>query len=139
MILHLAGRIPYDDLNTVAATVRLSAIVDGLEMQSDESRSFLNLDTGEVETVTLDLLNAAEEGEDEEPELLEWQEEGWELAKRIVGSDRFEQLPTKFDIHEWEIMERFSYSVGSDRVRGELQDAIHGSGLSGQERSGGID
>ena len=112
----------------MAATVRLSAIEDALEMQTGESRSFLNLDTGGVETVSLDLLSAAEDGEDEEPNLPESQDEEWELVKTIVASDRFRRLPTQFDIHEWEIMERFSYSVGSERVRVELLDAIHGCG-----------
>jgi hypothetical protein len=40
------------------ATVRLDEIVDALEIQFDESSSFLDLDTGEVETVSRDLLRA---------------------------------------------------------------------------------
>ncbi len=109
-------------------TVRLSAIVDGLETQTGESYSFLNLDTGVVETVSLELLSAAEDGGDEPPNLPEWQEEEWELVKKIVSGDRFEALPTKFDIHEWEIMERFSRSLRSERVRNDVLAAIHGSG-----------
>jgi len=57
-------------LEAMAATVRLSDIVDALEMQFDESSSFLDRDTGQVETVSHELLGAAEEsGEDEEPDL----------------------------------------------------------------------
>jgi hypothetical protein len=52
------------------ATVRLSDIVDALEMQLGESSSFLDRGTGRVETVSRDLLCAAEEsGDDEEPDL----------------------------------------------------------------------
>ena len=65
------------------ATARLSDIVDALQMQFDESPSFLDLDTGEVETVSRDLLLQAEESADDEPDLPLWQRPEWELAKRI--------------------------------------------------------
>ena len=70
----------------------------------------------------------AEESFDEEPDLPEWQKREWETVKRIVSTDRFVRLPTQFDIHEWSIMEDFSHSVGSDRIRAELLNAIHGRG-----------
>jgi len=93
------------------ATVRLNDIVDALEMQFDEYSSFLDLDNGHVETVSHDLLREAEEsGDDEEPDLPIWQKPQWESAKRIVSTDRFRKLPTKFEVHEWAIMHYFSYS-----------------------------
>jgi hypothetical protein len=105
----------------MAATVRLKDIVDELEMQFDEQLSFLDLDTGQVETVSRDLLGMAEEGDaEEEPELPEWQEGEWEVAKRIASSDRLVRLPTQFDVHEWSIMEEFSLSVESERIRESL-------------------
>lgn len=115
------------------ATVRLSdivdAIIEALEMQFDQFRSFLDLDTGEVLTVSKDLLSEAEECEDDEaPDLPKWQEAEWEKAVRIVSNDRFVKLPTKFDVHEWSIMEEFSDSVESDRIRQDLLHAIHGAG-----------
>jgi hypothetical protein len=111
------------------ATVRLDEIVDALEIQFDESSSFLDLDTGEVETASHDLLRQAEESSnDEEPDIPEWQKQEWEIAKRIVSSDRFQKLPTKFDVHEWAIMEDFGRSVESGRIREDLLRAIHGVG-----------
>ena len=50
------------------ATARLNDIIDGLEMQFDESSSFYP-DTGQVETVSHALLPEAEESGDEEPDL----------------------------------------------------------------------
>ena len=47
------------------ATVRLSDIVDALEMQFAESSTFLDRDTGKVETVSHDLLREAEESGDD--------------------------------------------------------------------------
>ncbi len=80
-------------------TARLQDIVGALEMQFDESLSFFDRDTGQVETMSRDLLSAAEEGEDDED--VDVPDEEWEMAKLIVSSrDRFLRLPTKFDVHE---------------------------------------
>ena len=123
-----SGTGQYDGFEAMPATVRLNDIVDALEMQIDESSSFVDCDTGKVVTVPHDLLRAAEESGDEQPDLPEWQKEELEIAKRIVSTDRFQELPTKFDIHEWVIMQNFSCSVESDSVREDLSHAIHGAG-----------
>ena len=108
------------------STVRSDDIVDALEMQGDDYLSFLDLDTGEVETVSRELLGQAEESdEDEEPDD---EDPDWAIAKRIASSGRFVKLPTKFDVHEWEIMREFADSVGSTRIREDLLGAIHGAG-----------
>lgn len=104
----------------MSSTVRLKDIADALEMQFDESSSFLDLDTGRVETVSNDLLR-----EGERPDLPAWQKQEWEIAKRIVSTDRFQQLPTRFEVHESAIMQDFSNSVASDRLREDLLNAIH--------------
>jgi len=109
------------------ATVRLSDIVDALEMQADEYPSYLDLDTGQVVGVSRGLLRDAEESDDE-PDLPAWQKAEWEIAKRIVSTGRFQKLPTEFDVHEWAIMQDFSRSVESDRIREDLLRAIHGAG-----------
>jgi hypothetical protein len=90
------------------ATVVLQDIVDALEMQFDEVASFLDLETGQVETIPDDLLRKAEEDDGDEPDLPDWQEGQWEVARRIVSTDRFVSLPTQFDVHEWEIMNRLN-------------------------------
>lgn len=110
----------------MAATVRLKDIVDALEMQFDEMPSFLDLETGQVQTISQDLLGEAEESDDEEEE--DEQDEEWEIAKLIVSTDRFLKLPSKYEVHDWGIMEEFAQSVGSERIREELLRAIHGAG-----------
>ena len=113
----------------MALTVQLKDIVEALEMQFDEASSFLDLDTGKVETVSKDLLSEAEEsGDDEELDLPDWQMPEWEIATRIVSTDRFKSLPTKYDVHEWEIMRDFADSVESGKISEELLRAIHGAG-----------
>lgn len=74
------------------------------------------------------LLREAEEHSDEEPDLPAWQKDEWEIAKQIVSTDRFQKLPTKFEVHEWAIMQDFSRTVESSGIREDLLDAIHGSG-----------
>ena len=112
------------------ATVLLKDILDALEILSDEASSLVDLDTGKVETVTMDLLSKAENWEDgdKEPNLSEWQKPEWEVVKRIVSTDSFRKLPTKYDVHEWEIMRDFADAAGSDEIREELLDLIHGAG-----------
>jgi hypothetical protein len=112
----------------MSATVLLQDIVDALEMQLDESSSFLDLDTGRVETVSNDFLGEPDESVGEEPGFPAWQKHEFEVAKRIVSTDRFQQLPTKFDVHEWAIMQDFSNSVAPEGVREDLLNAIHGAG-----------
>ena len=121
-------RRQYDGLEAMPATVRLNDIIDSLEMQFDESSSFLDLETGQVETVSHALLREAEESGDDEPDLPTWQKHEWEIAKRIVSTDRFQELPTKFEVHEWEIMKDFAFSVESDSIREDLLRAIQGAG-----------
>jgi hypothetical protein len=110
------------------ATVRLQALVEALEMQFDEHLSFLDLDTGEVETVAADLLSLAEESSAQEPDILEWQKHEWETAKRIAATGRFLKLPSKHDVHEWVIMQEFADTVDSETTRRQLLQAIHGPG-----------
>jgi hypothetical protein len=117
-----------NDRRLTAVTVLLKDILEALEMQFDGSSSFLDLDTGRVETVSSDLLRQANESPDEEHYIPGWQEQEWELVKRIVSTNRFRQLPTKFDVHEWAIMQDFSRSVASDTIREDLLNAIHGAG-----------
>jgi hypothetical protein len=125
-ILQLFGQ---NRLKVMPPTVLLKDIVDALDVQFDESLSFLDLDTGQVETVSRELLGEAEEcADDEEPDLPDWQIPEWEMAKRIAFSDRFKRLPTKFDVDEWEIMRDFADSVESERISEELLNAIHGAG-----------
>jgi len=114
----------------MATTVKLSEIVDALELQFDEATSYLDLDTGKVESVSHYLLSAAEESgdDDEGPDLPKWQEREWENAKRVVSTNRFRKLPTKYDVHEWEIMLNFSNSMERETIREDLLDAIHGAG-----------
>ena len=107
--------------------VKLKDIIEGLEFLTDEGTSYLNTTTGEVVYVTTEELRAAEE---EHPldDFPEWQHEAIRIARDIVATDHYLQLPDRFEIHEYSIMERFCLSVDDEDMRDDLCDAIRGRG-----------
>jgi hypothetical protein len=108
------------------APVLIKDIVDALEMQFEEMASYLDLDTGKVETISTSLLREAEESEDDDPEMK--QDHEWAIAKRIVSTDRFLRLPDKFEVNDWEIMHDFALSVRPESTSQDLLRALHGKG-----------
>ena len=58
----------------------------------------------------------------------DWQQEALASAKKVFDSPHFLPLPSKFDIHEYAIMEQFCYSTDDPKISNELSDLIRGSG-----------
>lgn len=50
-------------------------------------------------------------------------------AKEVINFDDYLLLPSKFDIHEYHIIEAFCCSVVDDKIRGGLLDKIRGRGV----------
>jgi hypothetical protein len=112
----------------MAARVKLSDVIDGLESQSDESSSFLNKKTGEVVLMTDYAMRAAEDDEPIE-DLPDWEQELVATAKEIMAeTGEYIPLPTKFDINEYSIMERFCLSLEDPELRDTFYGLIGGSG-----------
>jgi len=112
----------------MAARVKLSDIIDGMESQSDESSSFLNKRTGEVVLMTDYAMRAAEDDEPIE-DLPDWEQELVATAKEIMAeTGDYISLPTKFDINEYSIMERFCLSLENPELRDTFYGLIAGSG-----------
>src|SRR5215831_9466520 len=110
-----------------ALRVKLSDIIEGLEFQSDERSSFLNLTTGEVVAITDEELRAAEHDAPLE-DFPEWQHDAIHIAGEIIETDHYLPLPDRFEIHEYQIMERFCLSVDEEDIRDDLCNAIRGRG-----------
>jgi hypothetical protein len=55
-------------------------------------------------------------------------EEEVELARRDIESDRYLELPSSYEVHEWRIMESYSYSLGDAVLSAACVDAIHWRG-----------
>jgi len=109
------------------AIVLLKDVVNEMDVISDEHSAFLNRQTGELVTLSGEELSAAEEDDDID-DYPEWQQEVIIKAKEVLESDDFLALPSKFDIHEYSIMEDFCFSVADDKIRGGLLGKIRGSG-----------
>lgn len=110
----------------MGTTVSTKEVVDALETASDEMSGYVNRTTGQVVSVTQEDLSLAEEGP--LPDVPDWQREAVAEAKAILESDDWLELPSKFDIHEWEMMDRFGRSLATEAGRTAVADAIHGSG-----------
>jgi hypothetical protein len=107
--------------------VKLQDVLEGMDFQSDEQSSFLNLTTGEVVSITDEELRAAEHDAPLE-DFPEWQHDAIRIARDIVEKDHYLPLPDRFEIHEYRMMERFCLSVDDDDLRDDLCDAIRGRG-----------
>ena len=91
--------------------VKLSEIIDAIEMTNRESESFLDQVTGEIVWFN-DFAMTPEEKEE---------------ASNALDEHGFYRLPTSFDINEYSIMEDFVYSLPESR-RERLARAISGKG-----------
>jgi len=109
-------------------TVKLQAIIDGTEMQFDNFRTFLNIKTSEIISVSLEDLIAAEDGESFD-DLLDWQQEERMAAIDIVEHyGQYVKLPSKYDANDYDIMEDFCLSITDPQKRNRLLRAIQGKG-----------
>jgi len=110
----------------MAAIVSLSGVIEAIESATDEAKSYLDPDTGEIVFVTDEMSRSVENDQiDDAPP---WMREELPKVREALESGRFLKLPTKFDVHEWAIMQEFSQEQENGRTRAELLDAIHGSG-----------
>lgn len=117
----------------MTAEVSLQDIVAAMDLPNAEWVSYLNPETGEIVTVTDEDRRLLEEAADVE-KLPDWQQDTVAKAREVLESERFLQLPTQFDIHEWAIMERFAHSRSTPTERDGLLSVIHGSGAFGRFR-----
>lgn len=129
--------------------IKLSEIIDAMQMQSEMMFHYLNKKTGEIIPISEEEMNAAGNSEllDNAPE---WQENCIKTAKKIRETDDYISLPSQFDIHEYDIMEKFCLSIKDQKISDDLSSAIkdrgafqqfkakipqHGTGLVSVQRS----
>ena len=110
------------------AEVSLQDVVDELEALPNESTAYLNRKTGEIITISDDDKELMESEVPLEEDLPDWQRDWSTKVREALQSDDYIPLPTKFDIHEYEIMRRFCLSIEDDELREELLYAISGGG-----------
>jgi hypothetical protein len=124
---------PKEDTERMPVVISLSEVIEAIELQTDESVPYLDPDTGEIVDVTDEMRRRVEN--DETDDAPQWMRAEIPKVRQVLESGRFLRLPSKFDVHEWAIMDRFSRGHENDRVREELLDAIHGAGAFRMFRS----
>jgi len=110
-----------------AITVSLREVVQELEALLEDATLYLDLETGELYQLGDDEAAAVEDGQ--EDDLPEWLEDDLPRIREIVADERrWLDLPTRFDIHEWAIMDEYAHGQEDADLSGESSRAIHGRG-----------
>src|SRR3954469_22254848 len=109
----------------MATAVLIQEIVEAIDFASDEMSSFVNTASGQVRTVTHEELALAEE---QEPDVPDWQRQAIDEAKEVIDSDEWVELPSKVDIHEWQIMDEFAQGLSDLPARADLRNSLRGQG-----------
>ena len=127
----------------MAVLVSLRDLVDELQTLSHESYVYLKKTTGKVISIrdddcemvrNMEEFDEIEEGKDAEiindlDEYSDLEIEFFQDVKNVLLLDNeYLNLPSKFDIDEYEIMERFCLSVSDEKISAVLLGKIRGSG-----------
>lgn len=94
----------------MSITIKLSNIIDELDMMSSERQSYLNIKTGDIVTIS-DYLGSEEDADNIEK-----------------NPDDFALLPTQYDINEYSIMEDFFDEIDDEEIKCKLYESIRGKG-----------
>jgi hypothetical protein len=112
---------------TMAVMVSLRDVLDEMELSSDEATGYINRRTGELITLTHEVVALAEDPA-EAADAPQWEKDLLPKAREVMESEDFIPLPSKFEIHEWAIMEHFAGSLTDAAASNELDAALRGRG-----------
>ncbi len=103
--------------------VSLNAIVEAFETQDSESVSYINVKSGDVEIVFEDFLMSLDEVDKELPE---WQKEEINRCQSIMSGADWVELPSQFEINEYQIMRAFADNRKDTNESQKLHAALSG-------------
>lgn len=120
--------------------VKLDELVGEIELQIDDTFTFINTTTGEVITLTREEIGAAE---DEKPleKFPQWQRENIKKAISIVEDEDgvYIDFTLRNDFNEYDIIEDFIGTLEDENIREELYEAIRGRGAFRRFKDGIIE
>ena len=105
--------------------ISLAAVIEALDMQSDEVRSYLDPESGEIITFNDEEAQIAE-GNDWES-APDWMKQQLPKIKRALDDDRMLPLPDRIHIDEWRMMQNFAAEDSQCACRHELSSAAGGA------------
>jgi hypothetical protein len=112
------------------AKVNIHSVAEDIEILPNEWAAYFNKETGEVESISEEALVAFEDGLTEEEYMGDGNFEfDMKIAEEIKQENsKFIELPSKFEINEYKIMESFIHTIENNDIRGTLSISIKGSG-----------
>jgi hypothetical protein len=104
----------------MTAPIKLPDILEGMGFQSDESQAYLHTRTGDVVSVTMEELRAAEE---EAPlaHVPAWQHDAMRSAGKILETEHYLPLSDRFTINEYRTSDRWEDLCHAIRGRGAFR------------------
>ena len=116
----------------MGSPVKLSDVIDAMELQSDESPMYLDKRSGKAVMISADISSYAE-GDEAIEGLPDWAQDDVRAAREInEGSEDYLALPDRFDIDEFRMMEDFASDREDGTVRDALLSALGGRGSFGR-------
>jgi hypothetical protein len=111
-------------------TVRLDDVIEAFELCSEERKYYFNTITNEVISIGEEEMGIAEDYDDDGLENYpEWQQDEIEAAIGIIENwDNYLELPTRFEINEYDIMVEFCDSIDNNKIGSLLYEALEGKG-----------
>jgi hypothetical protein len=112
--------------------VKLKEIVEEMDLPSEEGMSFWSKKSGKVVLITDEMMEAAEEGTPLE-DYPDWMRGSITLAGDILKHEAdYVPLPSKYDLHEYQIMESFCRALKDPKITETLLADIKGRGAFGR-------
>lgn len=106
--------------------VSIKDIVEGMGIQADGIAAYLHRPTGSIVTVSDEAVASAAAGQGEEAGVDDSELE--DARDLLTHGDDYVQLPDRFEIDEYRLMERFARSVTDPFACTDLLQALRGRG-----------
>jgi hypothetical protein len=107
--------------------ISLRNVSEEMQMVTDGLHTYLNKVSGEVVTITDDHLEAVENGYNLD-DYADWEKDALKEAQQVIKSKDYVEFPSQFEIHEYDIMQKFCLTVEDPERSDTLLDLIQGSG-----------
>jgi len=102
--------------------LKLSKLVEEMDIQIEEYMTMVNTKTGEFVSIDLEEARSLEDMEEDE-----LSEEQIKLLDIYYG-DGYIRIPSGYDIHEYNIMRDFVFGIDNDMINQRLSNSISGRG-----------
>jgi hypothetical protein len=110
--------------------VKLQDIVDALDTQSEVNHIYLDRRTGQIVQLCEEAYSCAEQDASDDGDQPDWMQEDIRKARELLSDDQgnFLELPTRYDIHEYSIMEQFARDYPDKKKSARMERALQGKG-----------